>query len=63
VDVVLEDRTGKIVGIEVKAGASVAAQDFKGLRALAEITGKRFHRGIVLLCDPGCEAAAGHLLD
>jgi predicted AAA+ superfamily ATPase len=48
VDVVLEDRAGKLVGIEVKASASVSAQDFKGLRALAEITGKRFHRGVVL---------------
>lgn len=48
VDVVLEDRTGKLVGIEVKAGASVAAQDLKGLRAFAEIAGKRFHRGIIL---------------
>jgi hypothetical protein len=52
VDVVLEDRTGKLVGIEVKAGASVAAQDFKGLRALAEIAGRRFHRGIVLYTGP-----------
>ena len=38
----------EIVGIEVKVSSSVTAQDFKGLRALAEATGKRFHRGIVL---------------
>ncbi len=47
-DIVLENRSGKIVGIEVKASSSVTAQDFKGLRALAEATGKSFHRGIVL---------------
>ena len=47
VDIVLEDRSGKLVGIEVKASATVASHDFKGLRALAETAGKRFHRGIV----------------
>ncbi len=48
VDVVLEDAAGRLVGIEVKAAASLSADDFKGLRALAEIAGRRFHRGIVL---------------
>lgn len=48
VDVVLEDRRGRIVGLEVKAAATVGAQDFKGLRTLAEATGKRFQRGVVL---------------
>jgi predicted AAA+ superfamily ATPase len=48
VDVVLEDRSGKLVGIEIKASATVHAHDFKGLRALAEMTDKRFLRGIVL---------------
>lgn len=48
VDIVLENRSGKIVGIEIKASSSVTAHDFKGLRALAEATGKLFHRGIVL---------------
>ena len=32
----------------VKASSTVTAQDFKGLRAFAETTGKRFYRGIVL---------------
>jgi len=40
--VVLEDGAGRIVGIEVKAGATVGLQDFKGLRALAEVAGARF---------------------
>jgi hypothetical protein len=48
VDVVLEDRGGNVVGIEVKAAASVSAGDFDGLRALAEQVGKRFRRGAVL---------------
>jgi uncharacterized protein len=48
VDIVLEDRAGRLVGIEVKASSTVTAQDFKGLRALAETTGKRFYRGVVL---------------
>jgi len=48
VDIVLEDRSGNLVGIEVKASATVHAHDFKGLRALAEATGGLFRRGIVL---------------
>src|SRR5579862_6202168 len=48
VDVVLETAAGEVVGVEVKAAASVSAADFKGLRALAELAGPRFHRGIVL---------------
>jgi predicted AAA+ superfamily ATPase len=48
VDVVLEDPTGRLVGIEVKTAAVVGSEDFKGLRALAEAAGRHFHRGIVL---------------
>jgi predicted AAA+ superfamily ATPase len=48
VDIVLEDSAGNLVGIEVKAGASVASGDFKGLRVLADLTGRRFRRGVVL---------------
>ena len=48
VDIVLEDRSGRIVGIEVKASATLGTNDIKGLKALAELAGKRFHRGIVL---------------
>ncbi len=46
-DVVLDAR-GRLVGIEVKAAASVSADDFRGLRAMAASTGRRFHRGILL---------------
>lgn len=37
-----------MVGIEVKQSATVRADDFKGLRALAEVAKSRFHRGVVL---------------
>jgi predicted AAA+ superfamily ATPase len=48
VDVVMEDRRGRIVGVEVKAGATVTADDFRGLRRLAEAVGDRFAMGLVL---------------
>lgn len=48
IDVVLEDSAGRLVGIEVKASATVSAHDFKGLHALAEMAGPRFQRGVVL---------------
>lgn len=48
VDLVLEDRSGSIVGIEVKSTATVAGADFRGLRALEEATLRRFRRGVVL---------------
>lgn len=48
VDVVIEDRRGRIVGIEVKASATVRPQDFRGLRQLQDAVGDRFLRGLVL---------------
>jgi len=48
VDVVIEDRRGRIIGIEVKASATVRPQDFRGLRQLQEALGDRFVRGLVL---------------
>jgi predicted AAA+ superfamily ATPase len=56
VDVVMENRAGRLVGVEVKAGATVAAAVFKGLQALAETAGRRFHRGVILYT--GTEPAA-----
>lgn len=46
VDVVIEDRRGRIVGIEVKASATIKAEDFRGLRQLQEAVGERFVRGL-----------------
>ncbi|WP_293909665.1 ATP-binding protein [Deinococcus sp.] len=48
VDAVIEARGGQVVGVEVKASATVSERDFKGLRALEEDAGERFYRGVVL---------------
>jgi predicted AAA+ superfamily ATPase len=48
VDFVLENEARDVVGIEVKAAASVSAADFKGLKRLAEHTGTGFRLGVVL---------------
>lgn len=48
VDLVLEARSGQVVGIEVKASATARASDFKGLHLLAERLGDRFAGGVVL---------------
>lgn len=56
VDLVLEQRDGSVVGIEVKAASAVRSDDFRGLRALADLAGDRFVRGIVL--HTGTEAAS-----
>ena len=48
VDFLLENMRGEIIGIEVKAAASVQNSDFNGLRSLASTLGKRFLRGFVL---------------
>lgn len=48
VDIVMEDRQGQVVGIEVKAGATISAKDFSGLRHLAAACGERFVTGLVL---------------
>jgi predicted AAA+ superfamily ATPase len=47
VDLVLEDRAGRVVGIEVKAAASLGERDFGGLRGLADAAGANFHRGVL----------------
>lgn len=48
VDFILEDRLGKLTGIEIKAGATVDAKDFKGLRHLKDTESTVFQRGIIL---------------
>lgn len=48
VDAVLENRMGHVVGIEVKAASTVKAEDFRGLRHLAERTGDDLLCGLVL---------------
>ena len=48
VDVVLENRRRQVIGIEVKAASTVRADDFAGLRRLADKLGDDFIVGIVL---------------
>lgn len=48
VDFVLESATGQIIGVEVKASATVQATDFKGMRRLQLLAGSSFVTGIVL---------------
>lgn len=48
VDAVLENRAGQVVGIEVKAASTVRADDFRGLRRLADKLGDDFVAGFVL---------------
>ena len=48
VDIVIEDGRGRVVGVEVKASATVSAGDFAGLRRLAAGCGDRFASGLVL---------------
>jgi hypothetical protein len=48
VDVILENRQGKVVGIEVKAASTVGQDDFSGLRHLAQRLGDDFIVGLVM---------------
>ena len=48
VDLVIDDRDGRLVGVEVKSTATLRSQHFAGLKALAELAGDRFVRGVVV---------------
>lgn len=48
VDVVLENNRGDIVGVEVKAAATLRASDWKWLKKLADVRGESFKAGIVV---------------
>ncbi len=48
VDIVIERSDGKIAGIEVKSGATVRSQDFRGIRKLASAMETKFASGVVL---------------
>ena len=48
VDIVLEDRGGEVVALDVKASATVRAEDFRGLRHLQQRLGSDFRAGFVL---------------
>jgi uncharacterized protein len=48
VDIVMEDSEGRLVGIEIKAGATLGGTDIRGLQAMANAAGKRWIRGVVI---------------
>jgi predicted AAA+ superfamily ATPase len=52
VDLVIERRDGTILGIEVKAAASVNAADLRGLTYLRDRLGERFVAGVLLYTGP-----------
>jgi predicted AAA+ superfamily ATPase len=52
VDFVLEDSLRQVIGVEVKAAATVLPQDFKGLKRLQALAGDSFISGILLYDGP-----------
>lgn len=48
VDVVIENAAGQLVGVEVKASATVKASDLRGLKKWAALAGPQFRLGVVL---------------
>ena len=48
VDVVIENAAGQLVGVEVKASATVKESDLRGLKKLASLAGDHFKIGILL---------------
>lgn len=48
VDIVLEDRRGRIIAIEIKSGATVGRNDLRALGTLRDLAGTRFVAGLVL---------------
>ena len=48
VDVVIENAAGDVVGVEVKASATVRSSDLRGLKKLASVAGEQFRCGVLL---------------
>lgn len=48
VDIVIENAAGQLVGVEVKASATVKESDLRGLRKLAGLAGDQFKLGVLL---------------
>jgi hypothetical protein len=48
VDVVIENTAGQIIGVEVKAAASIKESDLRGLKKLASLAGNQFKMGVLL---------------
>ncbi|PKN41223.1 MAG: hypothetical protein CVU60_12345 [Deltaproteobacteria bacterium HGW-Deltaproteobacteria-18] len=48
VDLVIENAQGQLVGVEVKAAASVNERDLQGMRRFAEAAGDKMRLGVIL---------------
>lgn len=48
VDVVIENTAGQLIGVEVKAAASIKESDLRGLKKLADLAGDQFKMGVLL---------------
>lgn len=48
VDMVIENAAGQLVGVEVKAAATVRESDLRGLRKLSSLAGDQFKMGVLL---------------
>lgn len=55
VDIVLELGTRQLAGVEVKAGPTVTAHDFRGLQRLRGVAGERFVAGVILYDGALCQ--------
>lgn len=62
IDVILEAPDGRIVGIEVKAAATVSARDVRHLATLRDKLGERFVGGVVLYTGREAVAVGGRIL-
>lgn len=48
VDIILENRAGELVGVEVKSSKNINKNDFKGLNLLADSLPHKFKRGVII---------------
>ncbi len=48
IDLIVEDRKGRLVAIEIKSRTTLQTRDFTGLEKLRDALPDRFHRGVVL---------------
>jgi len=62
VDFVVENPAGQVIGVEVKAAASLSLKDFNGLKHFAQIAGDDFVRGILLYDGDTVQAVGEKLL-
>lgn len=62
VDLVLEDRSGRVAAVEVKFSETLNPRDAKGLIHLREALGKKFVRGAVLYLGPQTVPLAENIL-